>query len=1686
MEGATDSSSETKEPPNSGKEGDGENLDAIKKFIEDQEKEYTQQETKKEDNATMEVEKPSESDGCKDFDERLAVASSMMDMILSESEERIAKKKDGNSSRQMSPKGANSMSLSVGSKVEAKDFGEFWYPAQISEVDYDEMEVLVHYEDSSKKHDEWISVSSPRLRPLSASAVSSPAPSTSQPATTIAPVASTSTAEEPKPVEDKSKLTFVVGERCLARWRDSRRFLATVSKDLGDGYMEVVFDDGFVWKCTTSRLHKMKDQSKPGPLSVDVTTAGTSAHSPVYGAGPSSATPTTPAPAFHTHLFDPTRDYLGSKSERREMKRKLNIKEIFNIGQKKAKKQATPTEKPVTPKPPVERKKPRIIRKKPAAPKVAPPKVVPKTEIPDAVASIIGTLEGSPAPSPAEVKPKEEKETKEEIKETKVQITKEVTEDQEMKVEVGSEETTSDEPEVKDTLAEMLIDVDESKDSIEVVDPTKDTCDTSDTADSRPDSDPAQEDVKLEKFEAVDGKHEEVIDRIKVAITKLEDGISKAEGSPRPEVKTEAAEVKEVKEKKIKKLKIKKSKKLRILQEKKVKKQVEKVKSELEVMKRQIEVMRRQMVNSDTTQELPESFLLPGEWCCKWVNGQPIGKVCELEMDGKEKAGGLPRRSVQVEDKRLPAGWTKHMVRRSLGSSAGKWDVVLVNPENRRFHTRTDMRNYMESHPDTATRLKDYEAVLMDFGVHLKLARRMGWVVSTPDGVAESPVVSLPAGTLSCTSPIIKRKKLSLKRPREAPKQKKMKRVIKMPKYLVKNQKKGLGPGTSSTPSTSENDPTAPPEDNYPPLEDGYVWVGSLKVQIIENLLRCPAEGCFKNFRNNTLLQMHIKHYHRELRKMLGRTPKVLDLAYARTMPEKTLEPTKTREPDLKTIKVKVPKPPKRVVQEEIKPEVKKEEAMDLQIDIPSTSVKLEDTPMPKLHDSPKLRQALVHKPVKRPKVLLPVRRPESEDVKDEQSNDFDDSADLPIEVLDFETEISTHTVTKPVDFKKKEKRGKVATLKPKSEDDEWFGPASDVETRSSFPRSGTPDYKRMEQHAGNSESNEEQQRENEYEYNPETGELMKIEHMKREEIINCHCGFREEDGLMVQCELCLCWQHGLCHNLRHRLEVPEKYTCSICLNPRRGRRSKRFLHDQDRLFDGTLPGAKPSDTLRRSHELSGNLHLIRDALHSLRVKYHVATKKNHPKLYLWADKEWDTEEVTQPQDKPKLDYTDLQLINIDKENQPVQDDLNAHIDVTTPSEDHDRYSQRDGQALLGGLLAAPLELPISAAELERLASAVPDHGTVHRALLLRAGPSTSDTASERPGAAGRAAGGAAGAAHQRRRARAPRQRRAGPRYCTQGAAAASRTVHIRYSQREARRCWAGCWRRRWSCPSAPPSSSASPAPCRTTVLYTGRCCCEQDRPHQIQPARGQALLGGLLAAPLELPISAAELERLASAVPDHGTVHRALLLRAGPSTSDTASERPGAAGRAAGGAAGAAHQRRRARAPRQRRAGPRYCTQGAAAASRTVHIRYSQREARRCWAGCWRRRWSCPSAPPSSSASPAPCRTTVLYTGRCCCEQDRPHQIQPARGQALLGGLLAAPLELPISAAELERLASAVPDHVVQPPIVPQPEAAIDNGVCRERLLRHIQRCQAALDSRLDTIEATVAGECLHREHRP
>eukprot|EP00055_Hartaetosiga_balthica_P012959 m.64656 g.64656 ORF g.64656 m.64656 type:complete len:465 (-) comp8120_c0_seq2:1681-3075(-) len=60
----------------------------------------------------------------------------------------------------------NGIRFAVGTRIDAQDYLYNWYPARIAEVNIETTEALIHFEQWSKKYDEWIRFDSPRLRPL--------------------------------------------------------------------------------------------------------------------------------------------------------------------------------------------------------------------------------------------------------------------------------------------------------------------------------------------------------------------------------------------------------------------------------------------------------------------------------------------------------------------------------------------------------------------------------------------------------------------------------------------------------------------------------------------------------------------------------------------------------------------------------------------------------------------------------------------------------------------------------------------------------------------------------------------------------------------------------------------------------------------------------------------------------------------------------------------------------------------------------------------------------------------------------------------------------------------------------------------------------------------------------------------------------------------------------------------------------------------------------------------------------------------------------------------------------------------------------------------------------------------------------------------------------------------------------
>ena len=147
------------------------------------------------------------------------------------------------------------------------------------------------------------------------------------------------------------------------------------------------------------------------------------------------------------------------------------------------------------------------------------------------------------------------------------------------------------------------------------------------------------------------------------------------------------------------------------------------------------------------------------------------------------------------------------------------------------------------------------------------------------------------------------------------------------------------------------------------------------------------------------------------------------------------------------------------------------------------------------------------------------------------------------------------------------------------------------------------------------------------------------------DELVHCICDLRDESGLMVQCDFCLTWQHGMCFEIESEKEVPEVYICFACKNPRLVRESSRYKYDFDWLKRGKLSkfpallstfedgeNEKERDEIALSKEqvLSTNQLLnalleIVNIFHSLKFKIGLYEKKNSDLMfwsYSWLNKE--------------------------------------------------------------------------------------------------------------------------------------------------------------------------------------------------------------------------------------------------------------------------------------------------------------------------------------------------------------------------------------------------------------------------------------------------------------------------------
>ncbi|KAM9859752.1 PHD finger protein 20 isoform 2-T2 [Aulostomus maculatus] len=128
------------------------------------------------------------------------------------------------------------------------------------------------------------------------------------------------------------------------------------------------------------------------------------------------------------------------------------------------------------------------------------------------------------------------------------------------------------------------------------------------------------------------------------------------------------------------------------------------------------------------------------------------------------------------------------------------------------------------------------------------------------------------------------------------------------------------------------------------------------------------------------------------------------------------------------------------------------------------------------------------------------------------------------------------------------------------------------------------------------------------------------------QEIVRCICEVEEENDFMIQCEDCLCWQHGTCMGLLED-NVPDRYSCYICRDPPGQRQSLRYWYDREWLSNGHMYGLsfleenyshQNAKKITTTHQLLGDVHHVVEILNGLQLKMSVLQSNTHPDLQLW------------------------------------------------------------------------------------------------------------------------------------------------------------------------------------------------------------------------------------------------------------------------------------------------------------------------------------------------------------------------------------------------------------------------------------------------------------------------------------
>lgn len=610
--------------------------------------------------------------------------------------------------------------------------------------------------------------------------------------------------------------------------------------------------------------------------------------------------------------------------------------------------------------------------------------------------------------------------------------------------------------------------------------------------------------------------------------------------------------------------------------------------------------------------------------------------IAEKMIEGVNIPGmGQP---IPVDSSSLPDGWEKRVIQRRIGITKGKWDVFITNPETgKSFRSKTELQKHLDE------RKLPYTSDAFDFSLDDNLKRlRQIWkqykvkpFLNNPKGTGSTNFKHVPAKITQVQDSDI---------------------VGRGPPVVTAQPPSNNLAGTATSSASSSSSSTL--SSSVPPKTSPQLMISDSNLACLAEIavesetgqgLRCSISKCGKLFRNNRLLRQHVKHYHPKVyESLLCKHPQIGEDISEPTSPEgrRLSDSEHLNDGFQSSDRKRKPSSDKR-----ISTNIPLDENCTDQFEFAKTNNKRKlssSSKRPLVDEDTPLSSMLYEQDDDDVSFLS--RRTRNDSLLSSIHSDTEDaSADLNHHHHHNQPHQNRSSCPPtPPTFRlskrrqaQMRKRIQQPVIRVCKIDDTPLGrdyrdellsltvatSANSVAgSNATSPSSGGLNVLDCTVAASSSS----------YPPSEMDASVAGSEHLTTEELVNCTCRRSEEDGLMIQCDICLCWQHGYCVGIEDEDPVPEKHVCETCRQPPGGRTESRFSIDQDWLKEGKLPSceavlshmpkwksssaiADKETAFRKLSELMADLVNLDKVLHGLRVKLHVASQPSNSKVFMWS-----------------------------------------------------------------------------------------------------------------------------------------------------------------------------------------------------------------------------------------------------------------------------------------------------------------------------------------------------------------------------------------------------------------------------------------------------------------------------------